>query len=160
MSKEEEKIIKGQFYNPKKVGKYKFIKFKISPSSILQAGLGCYTLDFIPKGSRGKYRGIYKSKDSQTVEPTYSWSIFKYNKKGKTTYNTLIGYIDGSNDKYANWSRYVNCGEKDVDNNMEADQNYDKLYYIALRDIYPGEELFIDYGIEYRRDNLKMKGKY
>ena len=43
---------------------------------------------------------------------------------------------------------------------MECEQRFMKIYYIALRDIKAGEELFIDYGEGYREDNLKMKGEY
>jgi hypothetical protein len=163
-SKNNDKIVKGQFYIPSlikgKVGKYKFLKLRIAPSTIKNAGMGCYAVDNIPKGARGCYRGVFKSLNSEKVDYLYSWEIFKFNKKGKTKYTGPIGYLDGSNDKYSNWSKYVNCSNNRSGNNMEPDQHYKKLYYIALRDIKEGEELFIDYGEGYRKDNLKMKGEY
>lgn len=161
---ENEKIIKAKFYIPSnqegKVGKYKFIKLKILPSNIKNAGMGCFTLEDIPKGAKSRYKGVFRTKNSNVVEPTYSWAIYKYNKKGITKYKTLIGYLDALNTKYSNWTRYVNCATKNNENNMEPDQNYDKLYYVALRDIKSGEELYIDYGIDYRIYNLNMKGEY
>lgn len=153
-----EKIVKGQFYIPseKKGKRYKFLKLKIAPSSIPNAGKGCFTIDLIPKGSKGIYRGVLKSVNNDNVDYLYSWEIFKYNKKGKTKYNKLIKYLDGSNDKYSNWTKYVNCANKNINNNMEPEQHFEKLYYIALRDILPGEELFIDYGDGYREENLNL----
>src|SRR5579872_3783171 len=110
-----ERIIKGRFYIPK-IGKYKFFNLKIAPSTIKEAGLGCFAIDPIPKGAKGKYRGIFKSKNSKNFDALYSWSIYKYDTKGNTKYKTLIGYLDGSNIRYSNWSRFVNCGKKNKHN--------------------------------------------
>ena len=155
------KIIKGKFYIPSKeegkIGKYKFIKLQISSSTIKNAGMGCFAMEEIPKGSKSRYHGVFRTKNSNIVEPSYSWSIYKYNNKGITKYKTLMGYLDALNVKYSNWTRYVNCAMTNNENNMEPEQHYDKLYYISLRDIKPGEELFIDYGTEYRKYNLNMK---
>jgi SET domain-containing protein len=154
----KDKIVRGKFYLKK--GKSKFLKLRIAPSTIKNAGMGCFAVDPIPKGSKSSYRGLFRSENSNNIDHLYSWQICKFDKNGKTKYKSVIGYLDGSNDKYSNFNKYVNCGMKSKDNNMECEQRFMKIYYIALRDIKAGEELFIDYGEGYREDNLKMKGEY
>ena len=69
-------------------------------------------------------------------------------------------YVDAFDTKTSNWTRFVNCGLKNKYNNIESVQNYDKMYYVATKNIKKGDELFIDYGEGYRKDNLGLKGKY
>ena len=45
-------------------------------------------------------------------------------------------------------------------NNMDSEQLYDKFFYVATKNIKEGDELFIDYGPEYRKYNLLLKGRY
>jgi SET domain-containing protein len=45
-------------------------------------------------------------------------------------------------------------------NNMACSQKFDKIYYYTTKNIEPGTELFIDYGKDYRKVNLGMKGTY
>jgi hypothetical protein len=54
----------------------------------------------------------------------------------------------------------VNCGMKRRDNNMDSIQKFDKIYYFAKKNINPGQEIFIDYGVGYRKSNLGMNGRY
>lgn len=151
------KDTKGRFFVPD-VGN-KFLKIEIKKSTIQGAGLGAFALERIPKGSEGQYRGIFK-KNSSNVNMLYSWVIIKFTKTGKPIGEKILGYIDGGNEKYSNWTRFVNCGMRNNKNNLVAEQRYQDIYYKVLRDIEKGEELFIDYGKDYRKTILKMKGKY
>jgi hypothetical protein len=166
----KEKIVHALFYIPsnkrsektgrKMLGKYKYIKIRLAPSSIKAAGIGAYAVDPIPKGARGIYKGI--SKDEEDTNMYYAWTIKTFDEEsGETDYNDeSLYYVDAFDLKKSNWTRYVNCGLTDKANNFESDQKFDKIFYVATRDIKPDEELFIDYGEGYRVDNLGMKGKY
>jgi len=74
--------------------------------------------------------------------------------------DTYMYYVDATDLERSNWTRYVNCGMKNAHNNMEQDQIYDKIFYTTTKEVAAGEEFFIDYGPEYRKYNLGMKGKY
>ena len=47
-------------------------------------------------------------------------------------------YIDGANESLSNWLRYVNCARTKSEQNLEAFQYKDNIYYKTLRDIRPG----------------------
>jgi hypothetical protein len=138
---------------------YKYTKLRIGPSTIKEAGLGVFAIDFIPKDASDAYLGVIANKDN--VNAYYSWEVKKYDKvTGEPTSDDVLFYIDAEDPIVSNWTRYVNCGPTSKSNNIVMEQLYDKIFYVAKRDIEPGEELFIDYGSGYRRVNLKMKGKY
>lgn len=168
MSSNKEKIkmprvIDALFYIPKTKktrGRYIFLKIKLAPSSIKNAGTGVYALEDIPKGAKSFYKGIRK--EDEDINPYYSWTIKSYDDETgeQDSEDEPLYYVDAFDIKTSNWTRYVNCGMKNKYNNMESEQKYDKIYYIATRNIKKGEELFIDYGEDYRKDNLNMKGKY
>lgn len=146
MQKEESNQKKGLFY----VNHIpKFIKLRISESQIPRSGNGCYAEEPIPKNAYGIYRGtMYKTVNSDTV---YAWMIEDYSRKtGEPINGKTIGYLDGK--LVGNWSKWVNCGRTSEENNMIAEQRFGKIYYKALRDIKPGEELFIDYGEGFRKE--------
>lgn len=157
-------IVNGLFYIPskskKKRGKYKYLKIKLAPSTIKNAGTGAYAVDPIPEGARAFYRGI--AKNENYTNPYYSWTVKTFDKKTgePDDADEPSYYIDAYDTNASNWTRYVNCGLKDKYNNMDSTQIYDKFYYVATKNIKPGDELFIDYGVHYRKENLKMKGKY
>lgn len=152
-----EQILRGKFFIPSE-GKYIFRRIRIAPSTIPGGGEGAFAVDHIPKGAIGTYRGVKKNNDN--ADMLYSWEIYNYDKNGKPISEQPMHHLDASNPRYANWARWVNCGMKNRDNNMEVEQKFDKIYYIAKKDIAPGKELFIDYGEGYRRENLKMTGRY
>lgn len=140
--------------------KKKNFKMKIAPSTIPNAGMGVFAVDPIPKGAKGKYKG--KIMDLNKGDPYYSWIIYDYDPNTGVPYteNKELFLRDAHNPSQSNWTRYVNCGLKNKFNNMDIEQSFDHIYYFAKRDIKPGEELFVDYGPDYRKVNLGMKGRY
>lgn len=166
----DEKIVKALFYIPSTKrspktgkllpGKYQYLKLKLAPSSIKEAGIGVYAVDPIPKGARGVYRGI--SRDEEDVNMYYAWTVksFDADTGNPDSDDETVYYVDAYELDDSNWTRYVNCGMRDKDNNFESDQKFDKFFYVAKKDIASGEECFIDYGEEYRTENLNMRGFY
>ena len=154
----QEEIIATKFYIPSEK-KYRILHLRIAPSSIKEAGMGVYAVDEIPKGAKGIYKGVKKSMTRGNVY--YSWIIYEWDTKtGNAISNKEMFLLDASNKKTSNWTRYVNCGMKKRDNNMDSIQEFDKIYYYTTKNIKPGQELFIDYGRGYRTSNLGMKGRY
>ena len=148
-----EKIVRGKFTLPS--GRTTFYKMKIAPSTINGAGMGVFSVDFIPKGAKGVYRGVIRN--AKNADFLYSWCVREFDPvtgEGEK----ITHYIDASNPnpKVSNWTRYVNCGLTSNDNNFVCEQQYKKILYISERDIQIGEELFIDYGEEYRTNNLNI----
>ncbi len=163
----DEKIVKALFWIPKgKVsdgggrGKYEYLRVRLAPSNIKAAGIGAYAVDPLPKGARGVYKGVPMTEDA--VNMYYAWTVKSFDADtGEVDEDDdELYYIDAFDTSKSNWTRYVNCGMKNRYNNFESDQLYDKFFYVALRDVEPGEELFINYGDAYREDNLGMTGKY
>jgi hypothetical protein len=170
----QKKETEGLFFIPKKKGRdwlnefvsktlpgcYKYVRLTVAPSSIKGAGMGVFAVERIPKGAIGYYRGILK--DEKCVNSYYSWTVKQFDRKTGMIEQPEedVFYIDATNPKRSNWTRYVNCGVKRSQNNMEAEQIFDKIFYVATKTIEPGEELFIDYGVEYRRHNLGLRGVY
>jgi SET domain-containing protein len=153
-----DRIIKSKFYIPSK-DKYQIYSLQIKKSTIPNAGLGVFANEFIPKGSACQYKGERKSLEKGN--PYYSWSIFEYNTiKGNPISGKELYLLDATNISKSNWTRYVNCGLKKNKNNLDSKQEFDQIYYYAIRDINPGEELFIDYGPGYRKVNLRLEGRY
>lgn len=156
--------VMGRFYLPVKgckPTKYNYIPIEIKKSTIAKAGKGAFAVEGIPKGYLGIYTGT-KKKRYEDINPFYSWEVTSFDPKTGEMDNRdiFLYYIDASTNK-SNWTKYVNCGMKSKYNNMECVQCYGKVYYLATRNIKPGEELFIDYGEGYRVENLGLsKSKY
>ena len=54
--------------------------------------------------------------------------------------------IDGSEASQSNWLRYVNCARTSEEQSMHPVQYENNIYYMAVRDVHPGEELLTYYG--------------
>ena len=157
-SNESEDIRRARFYVPS-YGQVKVYQIKIGPSSVPEAGKGAFAVDFIPKGAEIEYKGIKKTEEA--ANPLISWTVYQYNKQGKPTdSNKTLFLLDASDPEKSNFTRYVNCGPNRKANNFISEQRFEKILYIATKDIQPGEELFIDYGPGYRKSNLHFKGRY
>ena len=147
-----------EFYIPSK-GKFMALRTLIKQSTIPGAGMGVYAVDKIPKGAEIRYTGVKKGEN--TANHYYSWEVKTYDPEtGEPDDEDVLYFIDASDIRYSNCTRTVNCGMTSKVNNMDAVQRFGKFYYIAMRDIKPGEELFVDYGEQYRKVNLGMKGRY
>ena len=68
-------------------------------------------------------------------------------KEGRVVY-----YINGKDERYGNWLRYINCSRTEKEQNLVAFQYHSQIYYRAYKDIKEGDELLVWYGDEYARD--------
>lgn len=68
-------------------------------------------------------------------------------KDGKIAY-----YINGKNEEYGNWMRYINCSRAEEEQNLLAFQYHSEIYYRVYKDINPGDECLVWYGEEYAKD--------
>jgi SET domain-containing protein len=134
-----------------------YYMIEIKKSKIENAGLGTFATQKIPKGTRIEYKGKIRKCDDPKINHLYSWTIEEYNEStGECYIDTELLSIDAGRPQDGNWTRYTNCGLTYQDNNLIAKQIFDKLYYVTKRDILPDEELYIDYGIDYRVNILKV----
>ena len=139
--------------------RYQWFRIRLAPSTVPNAGLGVFAVDEIPKGARGLYRGVKKSMEKGNGY--YSWVIYDYDHHtGKLATLKELFMIDATDMKRSNWTRFVNCGMKRRDNNLDCEQSFEKIYYFTKKRIPAGKEMFIDYGKAYRKENLGMTGRY
>lgn len=82
----------------------------------------------------GPYEGITHSADR---DGPYSWSLDARHS------------VDGENERFANYLRYVNCPRNPQEWNVSAYRRDGKIYYRTTREIEVGEELLVYYGHQY-----------
>ena len=68
-------------------------------------------------------------------------------KEGRTIY-----YINGKDEHYGNWMRYINCSRVEEEQNLVALQYHGEIYYKVYKQIDVGSELLVWYGEEYARE--------
>ena len=68
-------------------------------------------------------------------------------KEGKVIY-----YINGKDERYGNWLRYINCSRTESEQNLVAFQYHGEIYYRAYKDIKTNQELLVWYGDEYAKN--------
>lgn len=121
---------------------------EIKESTIEGAGKGVFAKRDIKKHEcLGEYKGKLLSVKEFKRKPhhcDYVWELLDDEQD-------VIGYIDGGNKKYSNWTRYVNCPSTEKQNNVVPIQKQFKMYYYAKRDVSAGEELFVWYGSVYAK---------
>ncbi|KAL3863390.1 hypothetical protein ACJMK2_005147 [Sinanodonta woodiana] len=76
-----------------------------------------------------------KGKDIKDINYRYAWEVFDPETFG------LLHVIDATDPSKGNWMRYVNCAHYLVEQNLISVQQEDKVYYKAIKNIEPGEEL-------------------
>jgi SET domain-containing protein len=123
---------------------------EIKTSNITGAGKGAFAKTLIQKGLKiGEYDG--KILDITEYEKLKDKSyVFEVYKKYRGKY--CLFYIDA---KHGNLLKYVNgahCGEQKKRVNIESYQYAERIFFKAIRDLTPGEELLIDYGDNYWED--------
>ena len=58
-------------------------------------------------------------------------------------------YINGKDERHANWMRYVNCSRVEEEQNMVAYQFHGHIFYRVYKVVKPGTEFLVWYGQEY-----------
>jgi SET domain-containing protein len=121
---------------------------EIKKSKIRNAGDGCFAKTIIPSGTiMGPYHGRYmdRKQRNRVMDATYIWKIhdnlFVDAKRFKK--DNPLRYINGS--KTSVQKKKINCDVKFIG----PDHNNLKVYYMATKNILPGEELIISYGNTY-----------
>jgi hypothetical protein len=136
------------FGNGSNFGKKKTTKglssdmYTIKKSTIPNAGNGAFANIFIPKRTTlGYYKGkrLTKQQYIRLKDESYVWELSS--RSGPV-------YIDAKNPKISNWLRFFN-DSRDKRINVEPYQYRGNMYYRTLRNIQPGEEMFINYGDHY-----------
>ncbi|XP_066228618.1 histone-lysine N-methyltransferase PRDM7-like [Saccopteryx leptura] len=115
---------------------------RIRPSGIPEAGLGVWNeASALPVGLHfGPYEGQI-TEDEEAGNNGYSWLITK----GRNCHE----YVDGKDESWANWMRYVNCARDDEEQNLVAFQYHRQIFYRTCRVIRPDCELLVWYGDEF-----------
>lgn len=133
-----------------KNARYRYYKIKISKSKIPGAGYGAFAVDTIPKGAKGIYKGVARTEDASNNY--YSWTVKSFDRKTGLPDDSddILFYIDACELDTSNWTRFVNCGRYEKDNNIIAHQLFTDFFYQTTRKIKPKEELETDYGKRYR----------
>jgi hypothetical protein len=120
----------------------------IKRSTIKGAGKGVFLKCDIQAGTRlGFYRGKCYPPEKG---PQFSAYLLEISFNGKPYVTS-----DGAPLKHSNWTRFINCPEREKDANVEFVQ-YGKIMYIkAIKNISGGSELFLWYGEEYVENMLR-----
>ncbi|XP_066239786.1 histone-lysine N-methyltransferase PRDM7-like [Saccopteryx leptura] len=115
---------------------------RIRVSGIPEAGLGVWNeASALPVGLHfGPYEGQI-TEDEDAGNNGYSWLITK----GRNCHE----YVDGKDESWANWMRYVNCARNDEEQNLVAFQYRRQIFYRTCQVIKPDCELLVWYGDEF-----------
>lgn len=134
----------------------KGIRLVVKKSSLPGAGKGLFTESLIPAGTRiVEYKGritTWKEVKASEVENNYIFYVNRNHVINTDTYKKALG-------RYANDAGGL-TKIKGVRNNSIYAVYDDKMYIEATRDIFPGEEIFVDYGRDYwktMRENMKIE---
>ena len=68
-------------------------------------------------------------------------------KEGRIAY-----YVNGKDENYGNWMRYINCSRIEDEQNLIAFQYHSEIYYRVYKEISPGSECLVWYGEEYAQE--------
>ncbi|MCC7400234.1 MAG: SET domain-containing protein [Chitinophagaceae bacterium] len=133
----------------------KGIRLVVKRSSLPGAGKGLFTKSLIPAGTRiVEYKGritTWKEVKASESENNYIFYVNRNYVINAEPFKKLPG-------RYANDSRGLRK-IRGVRNNSVYVVVNGKVFIEATRDIFPGEEIFVDYGRDYwitMRENMKI----
>ena len=118
-------------------------EYTIKTSTIPNSGFGAFTNIHLPKGTvLDYYRGkkLNPKQYNNLVDKSYVWNV---RSKDRGHF-----YIDAQDESKSNWLRFIN-DSRDHRNNIKPYQYREKIFYKTMKDIYPGQELFVNYGASY-----------
>ncbi|KAK3594424.1 hypothetical protein CHS0354_000246 [Potamilus streckersoni] len=110
---------------------------ELKASAVASGCIGAWSVWPIGKDTVfGPYVGdIKKGKDLEDINYRYAWEVFDLETFG------LLHVIDATDPSKGNWMRYVNCARYFEEQNIISVQQEDQVYYRAIKNIEPGEEL-------------------
>ncbi|GAB6022650.1 PR domain containing [Chamberlinius hualienensis] len=117
----------------------------LKPSLSFREGLGVWSTDYIPKGTRfGPLVGAVYHKDAvpNSSNRNYFWRV--WNKNEGLSYT-----IDASDVTCSNWMRYVHPAYSTTNQNLVAYQHQMKIYFYTVKPIPPDHELLVWYCREF-----------
>jgi SET domain-containing protein len=141
-NKSKKPIVSKDYYHTSK------LNLILKPSSIQGAGLGVFTMDFIPENT---IIDEYKGELIETMEPIYDKYCYEIQSMDKeknipSIYVSALKlprcYMAMINDASYNSQFTNNC---DFQESIE----HRNVFVVSTRDIEPGEELFVVYGESY-----------
>lgn len=127
------------------------MEFKVSEMDPTQMGL--WSTKSIPNGTfLGPYVGdIVRDGDEKLINFRFAWEIFNL-ENGEYLYT-----INATDPTKGNWMRYVNCARYLEEQNLVSVQKDMEMFYKAIKDIEPGEELLTWYQPFKKRRKKKMR---
>jgi len=117
----------------------------IAPSSIPGVQLGVFSTCWIKEGTQmGPYTGrIVKIEElSSDVDNSLMWEVL--NEDGSVSH-----FLDAKDENPRNWMGFVNCARNEQEQNLDVFQYGGNIYYRAVKDIPPDQELLVWYGGTY-----------
>ena len=130
-------------------------ELEVKPSTITGAGNGLFTKAFIPKGTRiVEYKGKVTTWDEARQDATNGYIYFL-----KPNYVIDAREFPKSLGRYANDAKGL-VRTKNKWNNAQFIADGLRVCLCAIKDIQPGEEIFVSYGKSYWntvRKNIEIK---
>ncbi|XP_065888894.1 histone-lysine N-methyltransferase set-17-like [Dysidea avara] len=114
------------------------VPLQVTMSSIMNAGKEVFAKEFIPRTRIGPYKGEVVQKEDVTDETDTNKD------NGSESY-----YIDAKNEEHASWLRFINCARHEEEQNLLSFQYQGNIYCYTIKDILPGTELLVWYGVLY-----------
>ncbi|BFZ23641.1 hypothetical protein BsWGS_26680 [Bradybaena similaris] len=110
---------------------------EIKESSIFSGEAGAFSKTGIPKDTKfGPYKGeIINAGQKDYIDYRYAWEVFEKDS------NELRFTISALDSKSSNWMRHVNCARFYEEQNILSIQEEFSIFYVAMKNIKPGEEL-------------------
>ncbi|CAL1541056.1 unnamed protein product, partial [Lymnaea stagnalis] len=110
---------------------------EIKESSIHKGEAGAFAKVLIPKDTRfGPYKGeIIDVNIKKYIDYRFAWEVFEKNS------DVLKHTICAMDPMLSNWMRHVNCARFYEEQNILSTQEDFSIFYVAMKDIKPGEEL-------------------
>ncbi|XP_071096489.1 PR domain zinc finger protein 12-like [Haliotis cracherodii] len=121
---------------------------RVGPSSLPGASLGVFSTTWIKTGTEmGPFIGRVVNRENMDCSSENAWEIFD-------DQGNILLYLDGGTEHpRASWLSYVNCARNEQEQNLETFQVGRNIFYRAIKDIPPQQELLVWYGASF---NLYM----
>ncbi|XP_013794286.1 PR domain zinc finger protein 12-like [Limulus polyphemus] len=118
------------------------VQLKLGVSTIPILHNGVFAAEWITKGTEmGPYPGVIRSKGDLwiTSDTDKVWEIFDCSN------GEVEEYVDSRTHVMCSWMTHVKCARNEQEQNLETFQVETSVYYRAMKDIAPEEELLVWY---------------